>query len=64
MNTINFEKCFGKYLDNIDKQKIKKIINYKSSIKNRIKLFLDNDIKPSGFWSIIRFKSLVLLGII
>lgn len=62
MNAINFYECFGSLLDEEDKRKVLKIVNYKRSIKDRASLFFDKDITASSFYGNLRFQLHVLWG--
>lgn len=62
MNAKNFYECFGPLLDEEDKRKVLKLINYKNSIKDRMSLFFDKDIKASSFYGNLRFRLHVLWG--
>ena len=61
-NAVNFEKCFGKYMDFEDRKKILELIQYKDSLGKRMKLFFDKDIVASTFYGNIRFRLHILWG--
>lgn len=62
MNAVNFYDCFADILEKEDKEKLLLIINYKSSIRKRMELFFDQDIRPSTFYENLRFRLHILWG--
>ncbi len=62
MNCYNFYECYSSVLSLEDTKKVKKVINYKSKLKNRIELVVDKEIKPTAFIDKIRFLFHVLWG--
>ena len=63
-NACNFYKVFGDRLDKKDKEKILKLVNYKKSPDNRLSLLFDKDIHASSINREIRYKFLILMGIV
>ena len=62
MNAVSFYNCFETILNEKDKTKILKIVNYKKDLRNRILLFMDNDIKASTKYGNLRFRLHVIWG--
>lgn len=62
MNAKSFYECFGTLLDEEDKRRVLKVVNYKNSIKDRASLFFDKDISASSFYGNLRFRLHVLWG--
>ena len=62
MNACNFYKSYEAMLSEADKAKILKVVNYKSSLRARMDLFFDKDIKASTRYGNIRFRLHVLWG--
>lgn len=62
MNAKNFYGCFGSLLNEEDKRRVLKVVNYKNSVKDRASLFFDKDITASSFYGNLRFRLHVLWG--
>ena len=62
-NASNFFICFEKKLNSHDKKKIQLICNYKNSLKNRIKLLADKEIRGFTISRDVVYRVLVILGI-
>ncbi|SFG36617.1 glycosyltransferase [Oribacterium sp. WCC10] len=56
-------ECYGKDMPENNLEMAEKVASYKDSLENRMKLFLDNDIKMEYHKRNIMFKLAVLLGI-
>ena len=52
---------FSEVLDEEKRNKLKKMVNYRSSLGNTIGLFLDKDYYPNGLYRRTRYKIMVLL---
>ena len=63
-NACNFYKAFGNILTERDKQKVLKIVNYKKSLGNRISLLFDREIHSSSKNRELRYRLLIVLGIV
>lgn len=63
-NACNFYNVFGKLLDTKDKEKVIKIVNYKKSFLNKLSLLFDKEIHASSKNREIRYKLLIILGIV
>lgn len=63
-NTRNFYYTFGDLLNDEDKQKVLKMVSYKNSISDRLKLLFDRDIRSSQLSRDLSYRLLILLGII
>lgn len=62
LNAKNFYACFGDYLTQEDQQAVLKIVNYKNSFRDRMRLLFDKDLTASSFYGNLRFKLHVLWG--
>lgn len=62
VNAINFYDAYENDLDEKDREKVLKLVNYKKSFKNKMKLLFDKDIKATGFWLNLRYRFLILVG--
>lgn len=62
MNAISFDECFASYMNDVDRSKVLKIVHYKDSLKDRLNLLFDNEIKASSFYGNLRFKVHILWG--
>lgn len=62
VTAINLYKCFGDIMDNEDREKVLKIINYKRSLKDRMNLFFDKDIRATTRYGNLRFRLHILWG--
>lgn len=63
-NACNFYKTFGHLLSPKDKEKVLKIVNYKQSVLKKVSLLLDKDIHASSKNRELRYKLLIVLGIV
>ena len=63
-NACNFYKAFGRKLNKRDAEKVLKIVNYKRSLKNKLCLLLDKDIHASSKNRELRYRGLIILGIV
>jgi len=63
-NAINFYNCYGDLLSTEDRKKVEKMVHYKDSLWKRLKLLVDKDICGSTFSRDIRYRVLVILGIV
>ena len=61
-NAQQFYYCYGEKLIDERRRKVEKLINYKNTIGNRIKLLLDFDIRTNGLYKNIKYKILIMLG--
>lgn len=63
-NACNFYKAFGKELSEKDAEKVLELVNYKKSLKNKIRLLTDREIHASSRNRELRYKGLIILGIV
>lgn len=63
-NACNFYRTFGDLLSEKDKEKVLKLVNYKKSLMNKISLLFDKEIHASSKNREIRYKLLIILGIV
>ena len=63
-NACNFYKTFGDILESKDKEKVLKIVNYKKSLLNKLSLLFDKEIYASSRNRELRYKLLIILGIV
>ena len=63
-NAYNFYRTFGTLLSEKDKNKVLKLVNYKKSIKSKISLLMDKEIYASSKNRELRYKLLIILGIV
>lgn len=63
-NAKSFYDIYENKLSPIDKSKVLKLVNYKKSLKNKMILFFDKDISASSRSRQIRYKLLILMGIV
>lgn len=63
-NACNFYKAFGNILDEKDAEKVLKLVNYKRSFKDKVNLLIDKEIHASSRNRELRYKVLVVLGIV
>ena len=63
-NACNFYKTFGNLLEAKDKEKVLKIVNYKKSLLNKLSLLFDKEIRASSRNRELRYKLLIILGIV
>ena len=62
MNAESLLACFGKTLDEKDRRKIQKIVNYKNSLAEKINLLFDFSIHSFSVAKDLRYRLLILLG--
>lgn len=62
MNSKSFYQCYEQCLNELDKKKILKVLNYKKSFKQRLSLIFDKDIKPTKKNDRIRFIFHIIWG--
>ena len=62
-NAISFYECYGKMMDEKDRQKVLEIIDYKKSFKNWMKLLFDSSYRATDFSREIRNRLLILMRI-
>jgi rhamnosyltransferase len=63
-NAINFCNAFSDVLSEADLIKVKKIVDYKDSLKNRLKLLFDREIYASSKSRDLRYRVLIIFGIV
>lgn len=63
-NACNFYKVFGDRLELKDREKVLKLVNYKKSFLNKLSLLFDREIHASSRNREIRYKFLIILGIV
>lgn len=63
-NACNFYNAFAEKLEKKDAKKVLKLINYKTSLKNRLELLFDSEIRATSLNRDIRFRGLIILGIV
>lgn len=63
-NAVSFYECFGDRLEEKDKEKVLEIVHYKDSFGNRMKLFKDKEIYGTSRSRDLRYRGLILLGIV
>ena len=63
-NACNFYKTFGDILESKDKEKVLKVVNYKKSLLNKFSLLFDKEIYASSRNRELRYKLLIILGIV
>lgn len=63
-NARSFYKCFKNKLSDSDTKQLLKLVYYKSSLKNRLRLFFDMGIHATSKSRDIRYRLLILLGIV
>ena len=63
-NAQNFYKTFGDRLSIRDKEKVLELVEYKDSIGQKIKLLSDKEIHASSKSREIRYRGLIVLGIV
>lgn len=62
LNATNFYKSFSEYLNEFERKKVLKIVNYKKNLYTKIDLLLDRDIKSSSFYGNIRLILHIIWG--
>lgn len=62
MNCKNFYKSYKDYLNEKDKKKLLVLLNYKKSLKNKLELIFDKEIKPDSNKDKIRFIMHIIWG--
>ncbi len=63
-NAVNFLEQFEKLLNKEDVKYIKMITNYKKSLKNRFHLILNRNVCASSLSRDLRYRALILFGIV
>ena len=63
-NAINFYECFGDRLDAKDKEKVLEIVHYKDSLSAKMKLLNDKEIYGTSRSRDLRYRGLIILGIV
>lgn len=63
-NAQNFMDCFGDLLSEPDRKKVEKMVHYKDSFFKRMGLFFDPDICGSTLSRDVRYRLLVLAGLV
>lgn len=63
-NACNFYRAFGQLLNAEDAEKVLKLVNYKKSFKDKMSLLTDKEIYASSKNREIRYKGLIILGIV
>lgn len=63
-NAINFLRYYGDLMNEEDLTNVAKIANYKNSIKDRLSLLLDKNIYASSLSRDIRYRLLIIFGIV
>lgn len=63
-NANSFIRCFGDMLEEDDLKKVEKLAYYKDNFGNRMKLLFDKDISASSLSREIRYRGLIILGIV
>lgn len=63
-NACNFYKAFGNKLSDQDRKKVLKLVNYKKSLKDKISLLFDREIHSSSKNRELRYRMLILMGIV
>ena len=61
-NAKSFYECFGDIMDTECKDKVLRIVNYKNSLMDRMRLFFDKDIKATTGYGNLRFRLHILWG--
>lgn len=62
-NAVEFYKCYGNQADEQLINKIRKVIDYKKSIKHKISLFADRDIRATSVLRDVQYRILMVLEI-
>lgn len=63
-NAQNFYRTFSEKLNEIDREKVLEIVEYKNSIADKWKLLTDKEIHASSKSREIRYRGLIILGIV
>lgn len=63
-NAVEFYECYKDLLDSESLEEVQKIVYYKTSIKNRLRLLFDKKIKAHPFSLNLRYKILIIFGVI
>jgi hypothetical protein len=62
VNATQFYKCFRKELGSEQRREVKKMIEYKKSFLNRLKLLFDFKIKAFSLKEDLKYRILILMG--
>lgn len=62
MNAKQFYDCYSTDLSEKDLEKLKLFVEYKKSIRSRIRLLINTDIRANNIKSEIKYRTLILLG--
>lgn len=63
-NALSFYECYGKMLNPSDRKKILKLVNYKNNLKSKLDLLVDKDIRANSMSLDLRYRILIIMGII
>lgn len=63
-NAVAFYEAYGDDLDPFDKKELEKIVKYRDSVINRVKLLADPHIRSFSYKKDLKYRALIILGLI